>query len=172
MKAQRGHGDGSIEQYAPGRWRVRWRHNGELLTQGGFRSEKMAAAFLRKTLDEIEAGTYFDARLGRTSFADYMDKYMAFRESQVEPSTFRNDRSLLKRWLLPTFGKKPVGQITVHDVDAWWAKTPATVTRRNAYFFLTKALDYAVRWEYIRCNPCQVEGAGGNVAKPRPKFVP
>ena len=171
MNAKRAHGDGSVEQYGEGRWRARWRVNGERQTKGGFRTEKLALSFLRKTLSEIDAGVWFDDRLGKVPFSVYAEKYMEFRESSVEPSTFRNDRSYLKRWLLPTFGKMPIGSITVQTVDTWWAKMPPTVSRRNAYFFLTKAMTYAVRWQYIKHNPCQVEDAGKNVAKPRPKYT-
>jgi hypothetical protein len=46
------------------------------------------------------------------------------------------------------------------------------VNRRNAYFTLKKILDRAVKYSYIRSNPCKVDGKpGADVAQVRPTWT-
>ncbi|MCI9856788.1 tyrosine-type recombinase/integrase [Microbacterium proteolyticum] len=155
-----------------GRVQVRYRlPNGEQVTHGTYDDRSTAERHGREIQVDLAKGVKWDDRKARTPFSVFMrDIYMPFRETKVAASTYLNNRTHLSK-LIDYFGQIPLGRIDVEAVDTWWASLPESVARRNTYMFLTRAMRYAVRWQYIQTNPCQVEDAGKNVAKPRPKFT-
>jgi integrase len=161
---------GTIRQTAAGRFQARYRLNGAQVTAGTFDSADAAREALDGIQVDMRRGDHWDDRKSKTKFAVYMADYMALRQSKVAPGTFHNDRSYLRRHLMPAFGAMALRDIDVQSIDSWWNGMPATQTRRNAYFLLKKALDYAVRWGYLRANPAMVEEPGREVAKMRPTW--
>lgn len=162
----------SIRVLPSGSFQVRYRlRTGEQVSDGTYKTRDEAELRKKELEVDLERGLHWDDRKSKFKFEVFMERYMAFRETQVEASTFRNDRSILKVHVLPTFGHRQMRQIDEEFVDLWWASMPETVYRRNAYMFLTKAMDFAVKWKYLRVNPCQVEKAGKMVAKKRPAFT-
>jgi integrase len=155
-----------------GRIQVRYRlPNGEQVTHGTFDTEEIAESQGREIEVDLTRGVKWDERKSRTPFSTFMtDIYMPFRETKVKPGTFRNNRTDAAK-LIDYFGRTPLGRIDIKAIDQWWASQPESVARRNRYMFITRAMRYAVRWQYIQTNPCQVEDAGKNVAKPRPRFT-
>ena len=71
---------------------------------------------------------------------------------------------LLRRFLLPTFGKAALSSIDALAVRAWLATlqahqlSPSTVAK--AYRLLSRILGAAVEADYLVRNPCTVKGAG------------
>jgi hypothetical protein len=106
------------------------------------------------------------------TFAEHAEKVSELRRSELAPGTQRNNASILKRHLLPTFGNKALSAITVEDVDRWWDEhADKLVQRRNSYFLLTSLMKYPVRCGHIKSSPCMVEKAGKDEAEPRPDFT-
>ncbi|MFM9481215.1 hypothetical protein, partial [Streptomyces scabiei] len=130
-----------------GRVQVRYRlPNGEQVTHGTYDDADTAQRHGREIEVDLAKGTKWDDRKARTPFSVFMtETYMPFRETKVAAGTYRNNRTDATR-LIEHFGRIPLGQIDVQAVDAWWASQPATVSRRNRYMFLTRAMRYAVRW--------------------------
>ncbi len=157
---------------ASGRVQVRYRlPNGEQVTHGTYDTDDEAKIHGREIEVDLARRTKWDDRKSRTPFSVYMtEKYMPFRQTKVAPGTYRNNRTDAAK-LIEYFGRTPLGQIDVEAVDRWWSSQPESVARRNRYFFLKRAMNYAVRWKYIQASPCQVEDAGANVAKRRPRFT-
>lgn len=162
---------GTIRALASGRFQARYRlPNGEQVTAGTFDSEEAAREALEAVAVDIRRGDHWDDRKSKTRFSEFMTMYLEYREPKVRPGTFRNDQSYLKCHLLPVFGGLQMRDIDVQSVDAWWTAMPATQTRKNTYFLLKKALDYAVRWGYLRSNPAMVEEPGKDVSVLRPTW--
>jgi integrase len=132
-------------------------------------TKRQAGAHLR----EIQAGLVPEPEptTKRIVFSDFAAEYLAAREPLVALGTYRNWVSLLNTTLLPAFGNLPLGQITQRRVDLWWARAGRKpVLRRNAYFTLRSMMKLAVRWSYLPAWTVEIEGAGKDVAKPRPTF--
>lgn len=162
---------GTIRALPSGRYQARYRLNtGEQITAGVYDSAVIAQQALDAIEVDMRRGDHWDDRKSKTRFRDYMVEYMAFREAQVAGITYRNDRSLLKLHLLPTFGHLQMRDFDTQTVDQWWQRMPVSQTRKNAYFLLKKALAYAVRWGYLKTSPATVETPGADVSEKRPTW--
>ena len=83
-----------------------------------------------------------------------------------------NYRSILRRWILPTFADKYMQDIDTFDIDAWYARTrtkTSATNLRNIYSVMRVMFRYAVKWRVIKENPCQVENAWRQVEGDRPE---
>lgn len=169
---KRSHGQGQVTPYRDG-FRLRWS------APDGSRPSKVlrpatktqAEKELRRILSEVEKGEYRDDRRGSMTFDAFFKDWLAIREMEVRPSTYRNLVSIHRAVLSPTFGSKKLGAITAKDVDVWWARQSVhLVQRRNAYFALKGAMSQAVTWGLIAVSPCQVKNAGKDESKDRPTW--
>ncbi|WIB64384.1 site-specific integrase [Curtobacterium sp. MCBD17_040] len=121
---------------------------------------------------DLGRGTWHDERRGEVLFREYAEQIHAEREATLSPGTWRNQRSLLNRHLLPAFGHRHIGDVTRADVRRWWAsKAAQPVNRRNAYYLLRVIFNTAVEDELIQVTPVQIKDAGKDVAKRRPTFT-
>lgn len=163
---------GTTDKLASGRWRARYRdEDGRQVSTGTtYASEKEARKALNTIQIDLERGQFFDERKGNILFKDHAADVAAMR-TDLSPGTIRNNASLLNKQLLPYFGSKRLRDITIRQVDQWWATVPTgAVNRRNGYFLLSNLMKRAVRYGYIQASPCQVEDAGKDVAERRPTF--
>lgn len=165
----RSKGAGSVEVYKDG-YRLRWTEK-----DGTRRSKIVRPATKRQAeqlLREIVSGLHVEeSRPNGVRFSDLAQEYLSAREPLVAHGTYRNWVSLLNTTLLPAFGTLTLDQITQRRVDLWWARAGwKPVLRRNAYFTLRSMMKLAVRWGYLPAWTVEVEGAGKDVAQPRPTF--
>lgn len=171
--AKKANGEGTLTRHGEG-WRLRW------TTPDGTRKSKVigkmteaaAKKVLRQLIADSERGVSTEPVPTKTiRFDAFAKEYLAAREPLVAVSTYRCWVSLLNTTLLPTFGDLTLDQITQRRVDIWWAhKASKPVLRRNAYFTLRSMMKLAVRWGYLAAWTVEIEGAGKDVAKPRPVF--
>jgi integrase len=147
--------------------------DGKRHSLGTFLTEKEA----RKALSVVEAdltrGQWRDTSRGRVRFELYAETVLAKERGRLAPFTVQNKETLLKLWILPTFGKSPIDRITVQQVENWYSdlgSRTGAVNRRNAYYALAGIMSAAVRAEVLLDSPCRVRGAGKNVAKEREHF--
>jgi hypothetical protein len=85
-----------------------------------FPTVREARAWLRRTLTEIDDGTYVPDASGKMLFADWAEQYVAM-SVDLAPGTINRRASDLKVWVLPEFGHRPVGSITQPEIRAWVA---------------------------------------------------
>jgi len=105
------------------------------------------------------------------TFDGFFSDWLAIREMEVKPSTYKNLVSINKTMLSPTFGTKKLNPITRRSVDNWWAKhSTHPVQRRNSYYALRGALEQAVDWGMLSASPCKVKDPGRDVSKKRPTW--
>jgi integrase len=159
---------GTVKELPSGKFLARYTVEGERLSAGTFDTDRKARAALAAVQTDIERHEWTDARKGRILFSALADDVMEQARATLRPGTVRNYESLLRTALAP-FTSKPLDSITIRSVDLWWARNRAhPVNRRNAYFVLSKIMNHAVRYGYLKASPCRVEKAGKDVAVPRP----
>ena len=86
--------------------------------------------------------------------------------SHLAASTLARDRSYLDSLILPTFGDRPVGDITTLDIEYWIQRQtvkPATVVK--AFQILGGVFRRAVKTRRINANPC-------DLAEGLPRIIP
>lgn len=107
----------------------------------------------------------------KVRFGEYGEKWIAERRnSKGEPlrALTRKDYELvLAKYLVPTFGDRPIDQITRADVRTWHTKlgSTATRTRAKAYGLLRAIMNTAVDDELIAASPVHIRGAGAQAIK-------
>jgi integrase len=107
----------------------------------------------------------------KVRFGEYGEKWIVERRnSKGEPlrALTRKDYELvLAKYLVPTFGDRPIDQITRADVRTWHTKlgSSAPRTRAKAYGLLRAIMNSAVDDELIVGSPVHIRGAGAQATK-------
>jgi integrase len=108
-------------------------------------------------------GTWADPKLGRITLAEWAKRWQQ-TTTNLRPTTRDLYAYLLRRFLLPTFGKAALSSIDLLAVRAWLTDlqvqqlSPSTIAK--AYRLLSRILGAAVEAGYLLRNPCTVKGAG------------
>jgi len=156
---------GSVRRLSSGRWQVRYRDLSGVIHTGPhtFTSKAHAARYLAMVEADLHRGAWTDPKLGRITLAEWSKRWQA-TTTNLRPTTRDLYTYLLRRFLLPTFGKAALSSIDVLAVRAWLATlqaqplSPSTVAK--AYRLLSRILGAAVEAGYLLRNPCTVKGAG------------
>jgi integrase len=112
---------------------------------------------------DLHRGAWADPKLGRITLTEWSKRWQA-TTTNLRPTTRDLYAYLLRRFLLPTFGKAALSSIDVLAVRSWLASlqaqgvSPSTVAK--AYRLLSRILGTAVEAGYLLRNPCTVKGAG------------
>jgi integrase len=156
---------GSVRRLSSGRWQVRYRDLSGVMHTGPhtFTSKTDAARYLAMVEADLHRGAWADPKPGRITLAEWAKRWQA-TTTNLRPTTRNLYAYLLRRFLLPTFGKAALSSIDVLAVRAWLASlqaqqlSPSTVAK--AYRLLSRILGAAVEAGYLVRNPCTVKGAG------------
>lgn len=167
---------GSIRSRGPNSWQLRV-YAGIDAASGRKRwvtrtvrgSEREARRALKRFLDDAD-----NARVYAGSVTDLLDRWFAAASSDWSASTIRETKSLIEHHLKPHLGHLSVAKLTTADIDDFYAHlrraggregralAPGTVHR--VHVVLHRALQQAVRWEWVWLNPA-------SDASP-PRYVP
>ena len=107
--------------------------------------------------------SWADPKLGRITLAEWAKRWQT-TTTNLRPTTRDLYAYLLRRFLLPTFGKAALSSIDPLSVRSWLANlqaqqlSPSTIAK--AYRLLSRILGAAVEAGYLLRNPCTVKGAG------------
>jgi integrase len=156
---------GSLRRLSSGRWQVRYRDLSGVVHTGPhtFTSKADAARYLATVEADLHRGAWADPKLGRITLAEWAKRWQA-TTTNLRPTTRDLYAYLLRRFLLPTFGKAALSSIDVLAVRTWLANlqtqqlSPSTIAK--AYRLLSRILGGAVEAGYLVRNPCAVKGAG------------
>lgn len=138
-----------------------------------FTAERDARGWLALRQAEIIAKSWQPpgATEEKLTLREYAETWM--RNRDLKPRTREHYRKLLDEHILPTFGDKALGSITVDDVREWHTalaerKTPTL--RAHCYGLLRTVLGTALDDGRITMNPCAIRGASSasRVHKIRP----
>lgn len=161
---RRAHPDG-IRHLPSKRYQARLLHDGRRYTNT-FQTVKDAEAWLHAQHSDISSGKFrTTAPTVAVTFADYSARWLDTRRVKgraLAGRTLSNYRDLLDRFILPSFGPRPIHTITRDDVDRWHDRTAVDIptTRAKAYSLLRTILASAVADEHLDKNPARIRGAG------------
>src|ERR1700730_2206573 len=132
MSSRRDHGDGSLEERSPNRWRLRWRVGSNRYSRAFTGSKRAAQAELRKLLKSADDGEHIAP--DKVTLARWSKQWLALlrrrdgadtaparksgrRRGLVNARTFERYDDILRLHILPTLGPRPVQQITATEID-------------------------------------------------------
>ena len=178
---------GRIERRASGRYRAGFTApDGRLYrAPSTFDTKDDAIAWLAARRAEIQLKVWAPDIVERSvakkavpTFEDYAKRWLSTRKTRgqpLRPTTRDHYEYLLESTLYPTFGKMPIDEITVEDVNDWYEKVaPGRESQRaHAYSLLRTILGTAASTRpkpLIPFNPAHIRGAGN--VKPAHKVVP
>jgi integrase len=157
---------GAVRRLPSGRWQVRFRDPAthQMRTAPNtFMTKADAGRWLSVLEADSLRGVWVDPAQGQMRFAELTERWFAtkvhLRENTQVQYTY-----ILKKHLLPFFGERPVGSITVLDVQTWLADRHAhgrlsANSVAKAYKVLRMIMDTAVDAGLILRTPCRVKGA-------------
>jgi integrase len=166
---------GSVRRLPSGRWQARYRTNDgrQHTAPETFATKTAATRHLAQVEADLSRGQWSDPRLGRTTFAEWAARWEATTVS-LRANTQAAYRNLLRRYLLPTFGPMPLGDLDAMAVRAWLAKLKrdgvGASTRAKSYWLLSRILGTAIESGYLARNPCTIRGAASEPA-PEMRFA-
>lgn len=105
-----------------------------------------------------------------TYFAEYATEVLDRRN--LRDTTRHHYGMLLKRTMLPTFGRLTLAQIDARMVQKWYATLRSTPTlQANAYGLLKSILKDAVEDELIDRNPCRIRAGSSKTRAREPEAL-
>jgi integrase len=128
-------------------YRVCWRADGRKQHSPAYNTLKEAEDY--KTLleaEEITTGRVRDLAKPQTPFRDVAELWFVTRKLKDE-DTWKKERSVLNAQLLPEFGDKPIGSITIDDVQAFVSDSDAAPASMATYY---SVLGQVMRWAELR----------------------
>jgi integrase len=141
------------------RWRFVYRRSdGTQTTKRGFASERAARDARRRLIEQVERG---EVRHTKETFAGCWDRWLAQRKPYLEPGTWTAYEISGRKRLLPAFGARALGALSVDDIREFLAELAEEVdagevapkTVNNALGTLVVCLNSAVQDGLLASNP-------------------
>lgn len=157
------------------RERNKWRarivlDNGSRGPSRRFKTKREANDWLAEQRTAATKGIWVDSRKGKLVLKDFLPTY-ANTQVNLESTTLLRKESGIRNWILPTFGHRPLGEITQTEVQAWVAEcatklNPGTV--ESNYQTLSQILASAVEAGLIQRSPCsKARGQSRGIIRPK-----
>lgn len=127
---------GSIRRLPSGRWQARYPGpNGPMIAAPTtFTSRADAARYLARIQADLERGQWQDHRLGRVTFAEWMERWLESNPSKRN-TTLARDTTVLRTHAVPLLGSRSMSSITPLDikgvVDEMASKLAPDTVRTN-----------------------------------------
>lgn len=122
--------------------------------RGSFRE---AQTYLNTKLQERNIGCL--PRAAAISLNQYLDQWLTTSaKPRLRPKTYADYEAMMRLYIRPTIGAKPLGAITQFDIQDVYAHmlerglSPRTIEYTNAV--LQSAFRQAVRWKMLADDPC------------------
>ena len=143
------------------RHRDKWRGSVEVpgvgrMRKGGFSTKAAAQRWERETITDLERGSYRDPNAGAVLFETWANRWLGTRGT-LKPSSVREEASVVRTHLVPTFGKvrlDQLGPLAIETLVSRLMTTHAPKTVRNVHGVLHNVMALAVREGLITSNPC------------------
>ena len=153
---------GGVYSYATAggtRWRFVYRRtDGTQTTKRGFLSERAARDARRRLIEQVERS---EVRHTKETFGAYWELWLTRRRPYLEPGTWTGDEIHGRKRLVPAFGGRPLGELSVDDVRGFVANLAegveageiAAKTVNNALVTLVVCLNDAVEDRVLVADP-------------------
>lgn len=119
---------------------------------------KHAEKLLANRLAEIHRGEFVEP--SRITFREYADRWVKnYAEGHVRPGTLADYLSHFRNHLFPSFGDRPLAEISVEEIQRFKSSklaaelSPQTV--KHLLRLMRQMLAHAVEWELLRTNPAK-----------------
>jgi hypothetical protein len=141
------------------RWRFVYRRSdGTQTTKRGFASERAAVAARHRLIEQVERG---EVRHTKEPFSGYWERWLARRRPFLEAGTWTGYEISGRKRLVPAFGIRSLGELSVGDVREFVAELAEEVeagelaakTVNNALRTLVVCLNSAVEDGLLAVNP-------------------
>lgn len=141
----------------PGGHKARIRYPNGKTRSKTFATVREARAWLRRTLTEVDDGTFVPEASGKVLFSEWAAQFVTM-SVDLAPGTINRRVSDLKNWVLPEFGHRALSSITQPDLRAWVAAMTKAGCNAGSvklrYETLSTIFRAAVDAELIRRSPC------------------
>ena len=125
---------GSVHEYSTvhgGRFLVRYKKpDGVHAGRRGFLSRADASSYLGFIESSIARGRYVDPMTARVTVGDLASGWVGFQTAVLRPSSARSLESAWRVHVAPTWGSRPLAEITHSGVRAWVAELAGSADRR------------------------------------------
>lgn len=157
---------GAVRRLESGRWQARYRDPGTGHLRSAphtFTTKTGASRWLSVLEADTLRGVWVDPSQGDMLFAELAQRWFTTK-IHLRETTKLQYHYLLKKHLLPFFGERPIGSITMLDVQTWLADRQANTNLAansvaKAYEVLRMVMETAVEAGLILRTPCRVKGA-------------
>jgi integrase len=117
-----------------------------------------AQAYLSRTQRDRDLGVFFEP--SRMTLDGYLDKWLeTAAKPKLRAKTHRDYEALLRRYVRPTLGSRPVSKIEPLEIQGLYAdmqeRSLSARTVRFTHAVLRSALHQAVKWRLIPQNPAE-----------------
>lgn len=161
---------GSVRRLPSKRWQARFTFpDGAMRSAPStFQTKRDALAWCAAQQTDVSRGEWQAKQHAASiavSFEDYATRWLKNRKvkgRELKPKTREGYQDLLDRFILPTFGSKPVHAIDRDAVERWYDRTATSTPtyRAKAYSLLRTILASAVDDGHLTMNPARIRGAG------------
>ena len=157
---------GAVRRLPSGRWQARYSdgYGDRQRAPVTFGTKAEAQRWLSGVETDIARGDWHDPRLGEVLFSEWAEQWLATKAPLVQPSTAELYGYMLRKHIVPRFGRMRIGRMTPVDVGSWVADLHGTKLNHNtvakAYRVLKGVMDGAVSAGLISRSPCTIKGAG------------
>lgn len=164
---------GATRKLPSGRWQARYQAPDETQRTAPltFDTKKAALMWLAEVQTDMRRGLWDDPKAGKVLFEDYARKVIAARKTYLAPRSWELYDNHLRKYLIPAFGKKELGTISLQQVDGWhhrMLRDNSPSTTRHAYVCFRVVMKQALRHKLVRENPVDVPGAFKSTSPERP----
>jgi integrase len=117
-----------------------------------------AQAYLSRSQRDRDLGVFFEP--SRMSLDGYLDKWLeTAAKPKLRAKTHRDYEALLRRYVRPVLGSRPVSRIEPLEIQSLYADMQerglSARTVRFTHAVMRAALHQAVKWRLILQNPCE-----------------
>lgn len=133
-------------------WQVRIPHGRTPIVKS-FEHKKDASRWLLQQAAAIDRGEFIDPRTSARPFAELVETWRETRARALAPRTRERYDSIIRKYLLPAFGVRPVGALSRADVKRYFAALDTSPgTTRKVQIVLSSILSEGVELGLIRDN--------------------
>jgi len=158
---------GFTEKLPTGKFRARWFDPTGKQRSQTFERERDAARHLRNVQSDVDRGVYIDDKVGKITFGEWAEHFMAVAEKRLARTSYARDRNYLDNHVLPRWGSVKLNRVAKADVERWVVElgepdqskrvgggTLAPATIEKIYQVFRKIMNAAFEDDRIAKLPC------------------
>jgi site-specific recombinase XerD len=143
-------------------------------TRGGFSTREQAEQYAKAKEQELLSRLEGIPELRKAGFNEFAARYLEYCQKNNTPGHYASKKSVINRSIMPFFGNRKLISLRPHGIEAYISKRredgASQKTILNEYTILKHMLNQAVKWDYLRANPC-IKVNRPKVVQPLPEVL-